>query len=84
MFKMENYKKKRPDMPNGMYSGRGIVIVGGNGRFQTPYWIAVHALRRAGCDLPIEVWFPEKELPSCDRKRALEDLGVSVRSFGEL
>ena len=41
-------------------------------------------MRRTGCKLPIEVWFPDKELPSCEKKKELTKLGVTVRAFGDL
>ena len=64
--------------------GKGIVIVGGDKAYATPFWIAIHAIRRSGSDLPIELWFPDKELPDCERKDELEKLGVTVRSFADL
>ena len=82
--KIDKYKAARPEKPAGMYKGRGIVMVGGSGTYETPYWIAVHSLRRTGCKLPIEVWFPDKELPSCEKKKELTKLGVTVRAFGDL
>lgn len=64
---------------------RGIVIVGGSKySIKTTYWICVHAIRRAKSKLPIELWFPQNELPSCDDIEDLRDLGVIVRSFSEL
>ena len=63
--------------------GRGVVIVGGSGKFRTPFWVALHALRRTGCTLPVELWFPEGELPTCSDKKILRDLGATVRSFNE-
>lgn len=64
--------------------GKGIVIVGGDKAYATPFWIAIHAIRRSGSDLPIELWFQDKELPDCERKDELEKLGVTVRSFADL
>ena len=64
---------------------RGIVIVGGSKySIKTSYWIAVHAVRRAKSRLPIELWFPANELPSCEDIEDLRELGVIVRSFSEL
>lgn len=63
--------------------GKGIVIVGGDKAYATPFWIAIHAIRRSGSDLPIELWFQDKELPDCERKDELEKLGVTVRSFAD-
>ena len=65
---------------------RGIVIVGGSGKkYRTAYWVCIHSIRRAGSKLPIELWFLEKELPSMDELRVLEqELFVKVRSFDEI
>ena len=63
--------------------GRGVVIVGGNGKFKTPFWVSLHALRRTGSNLPVEIWFPESELPSCREKKILASLGATTRSFNE-
>ena len=63
--------------------GAGVVIVGGSGKYRTPFWVALHALRRAGSTLPVEIWFPAGELPSCLDKGILERLGATTRSFGE-
>ncbi|QDZ22698.1 alpha-mannosyltransferase [Chloropicon primus] len=82
--KVKKFKESQPKYPHGMYQGKGIVIVGGSGKFETPYWIAVHSLRRTGCTLPIEVWFPEDEVPTCDKKKELSKLDVVVRSFADL
>ena len=81
---IESYKSKQPRKPIGLFKGRGIAIVGGDGMYQTPFWVAVHAIRRTGCTLPIEIWFPHKELPSCHRIAELGKLDVTVRSFSEL
>ena len=82
--KIESYKSKQPREPIGLFKGRGIALVGGNRQYQTPFWVAVHAIRRTGCTLPIEIWFPHKELPSCHRIAELGKLDVTVRSFSEL
>ena len=63
--------------------GRGVVIVGGNGKFKTPFWVSLHALRRTGSNLPVEIWFPENEVPSCREKKILASLGATTRSFNE-
>ena len=51
--------------------GKGIVIVGGDKAYATPFWIAIHAIRRSGSDLPIELWFQDKELPGSAREQGL-------------
>jgi hypothetical protein len=62
-----------------VFSGKGIVIVGGSApKFATSYWVVVHAIRRAGSTLPIQLWFPAGEVPDCPRVAELQRLDVSV------
>ena len=86
--KTEAYVKSVEEEISGMQTNieeyfenqRGIVIVGGSKySIKTSYWIAVHAVRRAKSRLPIELWFPANELPSCEDVEDLRDLGVIVR-----
>jgi hypothetical protein len=28
-----------------------------------PAWVALHTLRRTGCQLPVEMWFAAREMP---------------------
>jgi len=66
------------------FSGRGIVIVGGKeAKFATSYWVVIHAIRRAGCTLPIQLWFPATEMPDCTRMAELARLEVGVASFAD-
>jgi hypothetical protein len=81
----EELNSMRTDIDEYFENQRGIVIVGGSKySIKTSYWIAVHAVRRAKSRLPIELWFPANELPSCEDVENLRDLGVIVRSFSEL
>lgn len=83
--RVDLFKKNAPAYPERAFTGRGIVIVGGNSpKFQTSYWVAIHALRRAGCALPIQLWFPEHENPDCERADELRRMGVTIHSFGDL
>lgn len=55
--------------PKGLYSGDGIVFVGG-GKFNWLTLLSIRALRAEGCLLPIEVLIPtieEYELQLCSR-----------------
>lgn len=55
--------------PDGLYSGDGIVYVGG-GKFNWLTLLSIRALRSEGCQLPIEVLIPtleEYELELCSR-----------------
>lgn len=72
--------------PEGVFCGRGIVIVGStrNVDISSGHWINIHSVRRGGSDLPIEVWFPKHDYPSCAQVHALRKLGATARSFAEL
>ena len=72
--------------PEGVFRGRGIVIVGStrNVDISSGHYINIHAIRRGGSDLPIEVWFPKHDYPSCAQVHALRKLGATARSFTEL
>ena len=84
--RIEQFKSEAPTFPNkGIFHGRGIVIVGGSSpKFSTSFWIAVHAIRRTGSKLPIQIWFPVGELPDCGRISELKRLNVTVLSFSHL
>ena len=43
--------------PPGRFSGRGIVLCAGGDVYFPCAWICISALRRAGCELPIELWY---------------------------
>ncbi|GIL68802.1 hypothetical protein Vafri_22039 [Volvox africanus] len=58
------------------FSGRGVVMVGGGMRYLTPAWTSLHVLRRTGCKLPVELWFPVEEFPTPAVEEALLGLGV--------
>ncbi|MBI3880442.1 MAG: hypothetical protein HY301_10320 [Verrucomicrobia bacterium] len=51
----EHFLKDIPPYPTG-YEGRGVVIVGGGSLFFTCAWVCIKMLRRAGCQLPVELW----------------------------
>jgi hypothetical protein len=40
----------------GGFEGRGIVIAAGGLRFFSNAWVCINMLRRAGCQLPIQLW----------------------------
>ena len=42
--------------PEGRFSGRGVVIVGGGTKFWPCVWTCLRALRHVGCKLPVEIW----------------------------
>lgn len=72
--------------PEGVFRGRGIVIVGStrNVDISSGHFMNAHSVRRGGSDLPIEVWFPKHDYPSCAQVHALRKLGATARSFAEL
>ncbi len=51
-----------------------------------PAWVALRALRRANCSLPVEIWFPAHEAPApgSGLARALGRMGAAVRSADEV
>ena len=72
-----------PAFPTLLFSGRGVVILGG-GAYMQAAWVAVGMLRRSGCTLPAEMWFLEAELPGPLLGAALAARGVRVRSVDEI
>ncbi|PNW86953.1 hypothetical protein CHLRE_02g102750v5 [Chlamydomonas reinhardtii] len=62
-----------------VFSGRGVVMVGGSLRYLVPAWVSLHVLRRSGCRLPVEVWFPAAEYPTPELEAALAALGATAR-----
>lgn len=44
------------DYPEGVYSGRGVVIAGG-GKYWAGAYVVCRMLRHVGCLLPIQVWY---------------------------
>lgn len=68
-----------PAYPQGTFSGRGIVTIGGGMRYIIPAWMAVHQLRHLGCRLPIEMWYPPSEWPPPEAVAAFARLGVVSR-----
>lgn len=58
--------------------GRGIVICGGGITYFTNAWVCVAMLRRAGCDLPIEVWHLGRKEMSGRMSSLLQSLGCQT------
>src|SRR5262249_37180472 len=60
------------------FEGRGIVICAGGVRYFTNAWVCISRLRRAGCGLPIEVWYlDDREM---DREMSNLLAGLEVKS----
>jgi len=75
----KEYVQRIPPYP-GNFSGRGIVMCGGGLTYFTCCWIAIKAIRRTGCELPIELWYIGNEL-TAELKIALQELNVSCENF---
>ncbi len=67
--------------PPAYQRGRGIVMVSGGLRYMVSAWISVAMLRRAGCTLPVEMWFPLHERPTPAMVAELRLHGVACRTF---
>ena len=79
---IDDFKRDAPTYPARTFRGKGIVIVGGSGlNYATSYWIALLSIRRAGCALPVDIWFPKGEFPTCRQVRGLRRYGATPRSF---
>lgn len=46
------YMEEAPGYPEGMFAGKGIVILGGGLTYMVPAWVNVHMLRRTGSNPP--------------------------------
>ena len=64
-----------------LYSGRGIVMLGGNGKTLDLILVTLRMLRSLNCRLPVEVWHLPGEISPAD-DRALRDLGATPRDLG--
>eukprot|EP00892_Ulva_mutabilis_P002081 jgi/Ulvmu1/11874/UM081_0032.1 len=69
------------EMPEDAFEGRGIAILSGNLPYLVPSVIALKAIRRTGCKLPVEFWFPANEAPTLGVAMKLHRLGATVRKF---
>eukprot|EP00884_Botryococcus_braunii_P021243 jgi/Botrbrau1/7802/Bobra.0159s0230.1 len=80
----ERYMEEAPIYPSAMFAGKGIVILGGGLTYMVPAWVNVHMLRRTGCQLPVEMWFPAVEYPTPPLIAALAQLGVVSRKLPDI
>lgn len=71
-----------PSYRDGIFKGRGIVIAASafHVSLSTGYWVLLESLRRAGCELPVEVWFPPGESPTCSQMNRMQELGATARA----
>lgn len=74
------FRQEAPAAPAEIWSGRGIVMVGGGLKYMVSAWINIHLLRAvARCALPVELWFPLSEFPVPAMVAYLETLNVTCR-----
>ncbi|KAL3132425.1 hypothetical protein ABBQ32_008983 [Trebouxia sp. C0010 RCD-2024] len=73
---LQTFEQKAPAYKTNLFQGRGIVIMAGGLTYFVPAWINVHMLRKAGCTLPVEMFFPKKEFPTEAVERELKRLRV--------
>ena len=58
-----------------------MVLIGGKLQYLVPSLIALRALRRTGCTLPAELWFPDNEhLPGEELQTLVHKLGAHIRT----
>jgi ADP-heptose:LPS heptosyltransferase len=70
--------------PQRDFHGRGIVICAGGVRYFTCVWVCIHRLRRAGCSLPIEVWYLGASEMTPQMIELLTELGVTCMDASEM
>jgi hypothetical protein len=80
--KWKSYISTLDPYPASKFSGRGIVMLGGNSGTLSLIHVTLRMLRELGSTLPVEVWHLPGELTAKDEK-TLRDLGATPRSFGE-
>jgi hypothetical protein len=75
----DRFIKSIPRYP-GNYHGRGIVICAGGVQYFTNAWVCIHMLRRLGCQLPIEVWYIDKNEMNETMAALLKPMGAACIS----
>ena len=73
-----------PPYPKGVFQGRGIVLTGGGVRYMVPLLVSIRVLRSTGCDLPIDAWFFDTDMPPPELRAQLQAQGVAVRNVDEI
>ncbi|GBF98544.1 pantothenate synthetase [Raphidocelis subcapitata] len=83
---LDSLLRSAPPYPEGAFSGRGVVTVGGGVKYLVPAWLLVHQLRHLGCRLPVELWFPPDDFPPPPVVESFARLGAACRKldFGPL
>lgn len=53
---IDDYMDKVDEYPEDRYSGRGVVMIAGGGKYIPCAYVALNMLRANGCTLPVELW----------------------------
>lgn len=77
----KDFVKLAGPYPASAFSGQGIAILSGDMKYLVPSLITLKALRRVGCQLPVELWFPSTEPPPDALAAKLKRLGATARTF---
>eukprot|EP00941_MAST-03F_sp_MAST-3F-sp1_P004193 g4193.t1 len=67
-------QEKVPPLPQSTFHSQGIVIAAGGVKHLTNAWLSVQALRRTGCQLPVEIWYSGSNEISNDWINAFQKL----------
>lgn len=73
-----------PAYPSDDFAGQGVVILAGGLTYMVPAWVNIHMLRRTGCTLPVEMFFPGTEFPTAALEAGLAQQGVVCRALPPL
>jgi hypothetical protein len=77
-----DFLRDHDTLSRDVFSGRGVALIGGKLQYLVPSLVAIRALRRTGCKLPIELWFPDNEvMPTPQLQQLLAKLGVHIRTL---
>jgi Mannosyltransferase putative len=79
--KWRSYVNSLSPYPSRNFQGRGIVMIGGNGKTLDLILITLRMLRELNCKLPVEVWHLPGEITITD-ENVLKGLGAIPRDFG--
>ena len=72
----DHFIRAIPPYPAERFNGRGIVICGGGSKYFTSAWVCINRLRRAGCELPIQLWHLGKKEMTREMRQLVAPLDV--------
>ncbi|DBA65601.1 TPA: hypothetical protein ACH3X2_002666 [Trebouxia sp. C0005] len=78
------FQQGAPAYPKTLFRGKGIVIMAGGLTYFVPAWINIHMLRKTGCTLPVEMFFPAEEYPTKAVEQELQQIGVMCSVLPDL